>query len=167
MLVRKKLKVFDFNTPENNHFLVVRQLEVTGELYNRRTDVVGFVNGIPLVFFELKAHHRDLQQAYKDNLKDYKDTIPHLLHTNAFVILSNGIDLQDNSGTKIGTITSPYKFFHEWKRIDEDTEGVVSLDTTIRGTCSKYNLIDLFENFLLFDDSGGDVAKIIAKNHQY
>ena len=166
-LVSKKLKVFDFNTPENNHFLAVRQLEVTGELYNRRTDVVGFVNGIPLVFFELKAHYRDLRQAYEDNLKDYKDTIPHLLHTNAFVILSNGIDLQDNSGTKIGTITSPYKFFHEWKRIDEGTEGVVSLDTTIRGTCSKDNLIDLFENFLLFDDSGGDVAKIMAKNHQY
>ena len=166
-LVRKKLKVFDFNTPENNHFLAVRQLEVTGELYNRRTDVVGFVNGIPLVFFELKAHHRDLRQAYEDNLKDYKDTIPHLLHTNAFVILSNGVDLQDNSGTKIGTITSPYKFFHEWKRIDEDTEGVVSLDTTIRGTCSKDKLIDLFENFLLFDDTGGDVAKMIAKNHQY
>ncbi len=166
-LANKKLKVFDFNTPENNHFLAVRQLEVTGELYNRRTDVVGFVNGIPLVFFELKAHHRDLRQAYEDNLKDYKDTIPHLLHTNAFVILSNGIDLQDNSGTKIGTITSPYKFFHEWKRIDEGTEGVVSLDTTIRGTCSKDNLIDLFENFLLFDDSGGDVVKIMAKNHQY
>jgi len=166
-LTKKTLKVFDFNNPENNHFLAVRQLEVTGELYNRRPDVIGFVNGIPLVFFELKAHNRDLRHAYADNLKDYKDTIPHLFHTNAFVILSNGIDTQDNSGTKIGTITSPYKFFHEWKRISENVEGVVSLDTTIRGTCSKSNLLDLFENFLLFDDAGGDVSKILAKNHQY
>jgi len=166
-LTRKTLKVFDFNNLDNNHFLAVRQLEVTGELYNRRPDVIGFVNGIPLVFFELKAHNRDLRHAYADNLKDYKDTIPHLFHTNAFVILSNGIDTQDNSGTKIGTITSPFKFFHEWKRISENVEGVVSLDTTIRGTCSKSNLLDLFENFLLFDDAGGDVSKILAKNHQY
>lgn len=166
-LTKQTLKVFDFNNPDNNHFLAVRQLEVTGDLYNRRPDVVGFVNGIPLVFFELKAHTRDLRHAYDDNLKDYKDTIPHLFHTNAFVILSNGIDTQDNSGTKIGTITSAFKFFHEWKRISENVEGVVSLDTTIRGTCSKSSLLDLFENFLLFDDAGGDVSKILAKNHQY
>jgi type I restriction enzyme R subunit len=166
-LTKQTLKVFDFSNPENNHFLAIRQLEVTGDLYNRRPDVIGFVNGIPLVFFELKAHNRDLRHAYDDNLKDYKDTIPHLFHTNAFVILSNGIDTQDNSGTKIGTITSAYKFFHEWKRISENVEGVVSLDTTIQGTCSKSNLLDLFENFLLFDDNGGDVAKILAKNHQY
>ena len=166
-LTKQTLKVFDFNNPDNNHFLAVRQLEVTGDLYNRRPDVVGFVNGIPLVFFELKAHTRDLRHAYDDNLKDYKDTIPHLFHTNAFVILSNGIDTQDNSGTKIGTITSAFKFFHEWKRISENVEGVVSLDTTIRGTCSKSSLLALFENFLLFDDAGGDVSKILAKNHQY
>ncbi len=166
-LTKKRLKVFDFKNPENNHFLAVRQLEVVGELYNRRPDVVGFVNGIPLVFIELKAHHRDLQHAYDDNLKDYKDAIPHLFHTNALVILSNGLDTSDDSGTKIGTITSPYKFFHEWKRINENEEGVVSLDTTLRGTCAKDKLLDIFENFILFDDAGGDVIKIMAKNHQY
>lgn len=164
---KQTLKVFDFNNPESNHYLAVRQLEVTGELYNRRPDVIGFVNGIPLVFFELKAHTRDLRHAYADNLKDYKDTIPHLFHTNALVILSNGIDTQDDSGTKIGTITSPYKFFHEWKRVSENVEGIVSLEGTIRGTCTKSNLLDLFENFILFDDAGGDIAKILAKNHQY
>jgi len=167
ILDKKKLKVFDFKNPQNNDFLAVRQLEVVGELYNRRPDVVCFVNGIPLVFVELKAHHRDLQHAYDDNLKDYKDAIPHLFHTNALVILSNGLDTADGSGTKIGTITSPYKFFHEWKRIDENEAGVVSLDTTLRGTCGKEKLLDIFENFLLFDDAGGDVIKIMAKNHQY
>ena len=54
-LEKKRLKVFDFDNPAENDFLAVRQLEVVGELYNRRPDVVGFVNGIPLVFFELKA----------------------------------------------------------------------------------------------------------------
>ena len=158
---KKTLKVFDFDNPENNHFLAVRQLEVTGELYSRRPDVVAFVNGIPLVFLELKAHHRDLRHAYDDNLKDYKDTIPHVFNTNGFIILSNGLN------TNIGTLTSPYKFFHEWKRISEDEEGKVSLDTTIRGTCAKDKLMDLFENFIAFEDGGGDLIKILAKNHQY
>lgn len=160
-LVKKKLKVFNFKEYTDNHFLAVRQLEVIGELYNRRPDVVGFVNGIPLVFFELKAHHTDLRNAYTDNLKDYKDTIPHIFHNNAFVILSNGTD------AKVGTVTSPYKFFLDWKRIEEDEEGVVSLDTMLRGTCAPHRLMDLFENFLLFDESRGDVVKLMAKNHQY
>ena len=160
-LVKKKLKVFNFKEYTDNHFLAVRQLEVVGELYNRRPDVVGFVNGIPLVFFELKAHHTDLRNAYNDNLNDYKDTIPHIFHNNAFIILSNGTD------AKVGTVTSPYKFFLEWKRIEEDEEGIVSLDTMLRGTCAPNRLMDLFENFLLFDESRGDVVKLMAKNHQY
>ena len=160
-LVKKKLKVFNFSDYTDNHFLAVRQLEVVGELYNRRPDVVGFVNGIPLVFFQLKAHHTDLRNAYNDNLNDYKDTIPHIFHSNAFIILSNGTD------AKVGTVTSPYKFFLDWKRIEEDQEGIVSLDTMLRGTCAPHRLMDLFENFLLFDESRGDVVKLMAKNHQY
>ncbi len=160
-LEKKKLRVFDFEDYENNHFLAVRQFEIVGELYNRRPDIIGFVNGIPLVFFELKAHHTDLRNAYLDNLNDYKDTIPHIFHCNAFIILSNGTD------AKVGTITSPYKFFLDWKRITEEDEGIVSLDTILRGTCSRHNLMDIFENFLLFDDGEGDLVKIMAKNHQY
>ena len=79
-VIKEKLRVFDFQNIENNRFLAVRQLEVVGELYSRRPDVVGFVNGIPLVFFELKAHAKDLRNAYEDNLKDYKVTIPELFH---------------------------------------------------------------------------------------
>jgi len=160
-LEKRRLTIFDFDQAENNHFLAVRQLEVVGELYNRRPDVIGFVNGIPLVFFELKAHHTDLRNAYTDNITDYKDTIAHVFHCNAFIILSNGTD------AKVGTVTSPYKFFLDWKRIEEDEKGIVDLDTMIRGTCDKRRLLDIFENFLLFDDSGGEVAKIMAKNHQY
>lgn len=160
-LKKPKLRVFDFDQYENNHFLAVRQMEVIGELYNRRPDVIGFVNGIPLVFFELKGHHTDLRNAYTDNITDYKDAIPHVFHSNAFILLSNGTD------AKVGTVTSPYKFFLEWKRITEEEEGIVNLDTMLRGVCSRPNLMDIFENFLLFDDSGGEIVKIMAKNHQY
>ena len=160
-LEKRKLRVFDFEDYASNAFLAVRQLEIVGELYNRRPDVIGFVNGIPLVFFELKAHHTDLRNAYTDNITDYKDTISSVFHCNAFILLSNGTD------AKVGTVTSPYQFFLDWKRITEEEEGIVSLDTMLRGTCSKKNLMDIFENFLLFDDSGGEVVKIMAKNHQF
>lgn len=160
-LVKKKLKVFNFKDYNDNHFLAVRQLEIDSDYYKRRPDVIGFVNGIPLVFMELKAHNIGLRNAYNDNLNDYKDTIPQIFHHNAFIILSNGTD------TRVGTITSPYKFFLEWKRIEEEQEGIVSLDTVLQGTCAPKRLMDLFENFLLFDESRGEVVKLMAKNHQY
>jgi type I restriction enzyme R subunit len=158
ILVSKKLQVFNFNAPEKNHFLAVRQLVIKGQLYTRRPDIIGYVNGIPLVFFELKTHYKDLRFAYNDNITDYKDTIPDVFYCNGFIILSNGLD------AKVGTVTSPYNFFIEWKRITEDSEGVVSLDTMLKGTCDKHRLMDLFENFLLFDGQGDTVTKIIAKN---
>ncbi|BDD13117.1 DEAD/DEAH box helicase (plasmid) [Fulvitalea axinellae] len=160
-LVKTRLRVFDFGDYGNNHFLAVRQFEVQGELYLRRPDIVGFVNGLPLALFELKAHDTALRQAYSGNLKDYKDTIPELFHANAFIILSNGTE------SRVGTLTSPYKYFLEWKRISEEEEGKVSLDTMLRGTCAPERFMDIFENFLLFDSSKGEVSKLMAKNHQY
>ncbi|MFZ4752819.1 MAG: type I restriction endonuclease subunit R [Chitinophagaceae bacterium] len=160
-LEKRRLKVFDFEQAENNYFLAVRQLEVVGELYNRRPDVIGFVNGIPLLVIELKAHHQNIQNAFIENITDYKDTIPYLFYYNAFIILSNGTD------AKVGTLTSKYKYFLDWKRINEEDEGIVKMETMFKGTCAKQNMIDIFENFLLFDDSGGDIVKIMAKNHQF
>jgi type I restriction enzyme R subunit len=160
-LEKRRLKVFDFEQAENNSFLAVRQLEVVGELYNRRPDVIGFVNGIPLLVIELKAHHQNIQNAFIENITDYKDTIPYLFYYNAFIILSNGTD------AKVGTLTSKYKYFLDWKRINEEDEGIVKMETMFKGTCAKQNMIDIFENFLLFDDSGGDIVKIMAKNHQF
>lgn len=160
-LEKRRLKVFDFENAENNSFLAVRQLEVVGELYNRRPDVIGFVNGIPLLVVELKAHHQNIQNAFIENITDYKDTIPYLFYYNAFIILSNGTD------AKVGTLTSKYKYYLDWKRINEEDEGIVKMETMFKGTCAKQNLLDIFENFLLFDDSGGDIVKIMAKNHQF
>ena len=79
----RTLRVFDFDVPENNHFLAVRELWIKGPLYRRRADLIGFVNGIPLLFMELKNIHRNVRRAYDENLTDYKDTIPHLFHHNA------------------------------------------------------------------------------------
>jgi type I restriction enzyme R subunit len=156
------VKVIDFNEPDNNDFFLASQFWITGEMYKRRADLVGFVNGLPLIFIELKAVHKKLENAFRDNLTDYKDTIPQIFWYNAFTILSNG------SESRIGTISADFDHFSEWKKINsEGEEGVVSLETIIKGTCEKSKFLDLLENFILYRDAGGSLTKIIAKNHQY
>ena len=161
-MTSENVRIIDWNDVENNDFLLTSQLWITGEMYTRRADLIGFINGIPLVFIELKASHRNVKNAYDENLRDYKNTIPHLFWYNAFVILSNG------SQSKIGTITSVWEHFTDWKRIfDESEDGRVSLETMLRGTCEPSRLLDLAESFSIFMDVENGTAKILAKNHQY
>ena len=157
----RRAMVIDFAHPANNHFLAVKELKIHGDLYRRRTDIVGFVNGLPLLFIELKRSDVDVKNAYTDNYTDYLDTIPHLFYYNAFLMLSNGLE------AKVGTLGSKYEFFHEWKRLEEADEGSVALETMLRGICRKENFLDLFENFILYDHSDGRTVKILARNHQY
>jgi len=158
----QRLRVIDFDDAATNDFLIVRELWVSKSPYNRRPDIVGFVNGLPLLFIELKAHHKDVKVAYAKNFTDYKNTIPTLFHHNALVMLSNGDE------AKVGTFTSPFDFFHDWKRLDEEDPGVVDWETMLRGTCAKERFLDIVENFVHFDDSpSGGTVKALAANHQY
>jgi type I restriction enzyme R subunit len=159
--VRQRLRVLDFETPGNNDFLCVRELWVKGDLYRRRADIIGFVNGLPLLFIERKNLHKNLKTAFEQNFSDYRDTIPHLFHHNAIVMFGNG------EQAKIGSITSRWEHFNEWKRLAEEAPGAVDMETLLKGVCEKRNLIDLVENFILFDDSAGEPKKIIARNHQF
>jgi type I restriction enzyme, R subunit len=161
-MTSENVRIIDWDDVKNNDFLLTSQLWIAGEMYTRRADLIGFVNGIPLVFIELKATHRNVKNAYDENLRDYKNTIPHLFWYNAFLILSNG------SESKIGTITSGWEHFTDWKRIaDESEDGLVSLDTMLRGTCAPNRLLDLTESFSIFMDVQDGTIKILAKNHQY
>ena len=156
------LRVIDWREPENNTFFLASQFWVSGDMYRRRCDLVGFVNGIPLVFIELKATHKALKNAYDQNLRDYRVAIPQLFIYNALLIISNG------SQTRLGSISAAWEHFFEWKRInDEGEKGVVSLETVIRGTCDKTRLIDLVENFAVFEEERGGLIKKVAQNHQY
>jgi type I restriction enzyme R subunit len=156
------VRVIDWDEPKNNDFLLCSQFWITGEMYTRRADLVGFVNGLPLVFVELKAAHRRLETAFTGNLTDYKDTIPQLFWYNGLIILSNG------SQSKVGSMTAGWEHFADWKKIgSESEEGRISLDALLRGTCAPRRLLDLVENFTLFMEMPGGLAKLLAKNHQY
>jgi type I restriction enzyme R subunit len=156
------VRVIDWDQPDNNDWFLASQFWVSGDLYKRRCDLVGFVNGLPLLLVELKKSHGKIEHAYQHNLKDYKQTIPQLFWYNAFIILSNG------SQAKVGSVTAGWEHFSDWKRINSEGEaGVVSLETLILGTCEKTRFLDLVENFTVFDEGKGGLVKVVAKNHQF
>lgn len=158
----ERVRFFDFDSPTNNHFLAVSQLWIMGEMYTRRPDIVLFVNGIPLILLELKASHKSLVDAYRDNIRDYKDAIPKLFWYNMGIVISNGIE------NKFGSLTAPFEFFNEWKKSEkEEEEPKTDLTTMIRGVCDKIRLLDLFENFILYDESRAEAVKIIPRYFQY
>ena len=159
--VRDRLRLFNFDDPTKNDFLCVRELWVRGDLYRRRADIIGFVNGLPLLFIECKNVHSNLKIAFEQNFSDYKDTIPHLFHHNAIVMFGNGVE------AKVGSITSKWEHFHEWKRLHEEDPGVVDMETLLKGICDKRNFLDLVDNFILFDESSGNPIKILSRNHQF
>jgi type I restriction enzyme R subunit len=167
-----RARVIDFKNERgadgqpNNRLLAVRELKITGLRtpgYNRRADIVCFVNGLPLVFIELKAVYRNIRRGFDDNLRDYmqQDTIPHAFHHNAFLIVSNG------HRARYGSITSGWEHFAEWKRQDESEKGSVEAEVLLNGMLAHERLLDIVENFILFDSSKpGGTRKIIGLNHQ-
>jgi type I restriction enzyme, R subunit len=165
-LRQERARVLDFQNVSNNRFLAVRELKITGlraPSYNRRADLVCFVNGLPLVFIELKAVYKNIRAGFDGNLRDYLDenVIAHAFHHNAFLIVSNG------HRARYGSITSQWEHFAEWKRLDERDKGSVEAEALLNGMLAHDRLLDLVENFILFDASKpGAVRKVVARNHQ-
>ena len=157
------VRLIDFNNPQNNDFLAVRELPVQGRIHTRRADMVGFVNGMPLVFLEFKNFDKDVYNAYIDNYRDYIQTIPQLFWFNSLVLLSNGIE------TKVGSLGSKYDFFSEYLREQDHgarAKAESNLGTTLRLLLDKAKLIDILENFIVFDSRETGLRKILARNHQ-
>ena len=158
----ERVRVIDWENAEANDFLLVSQMSLQGPLYLRRPDLIGFVNGLPLVVVELKKPGVPAQQAFTDNLTCYKADIPALFWGNGLLIASNGTD------SRVGSLTADWDRFFEWKRIArEDEPRRVSLEVMIRGTCDKTRLLDLVENFVLFSEHKTGLVKIVGQNHQF
>lgn len=155
------VQYIDWSDATNNDFLLCSQMSITGEIETRRPDLICFINGLPIVFIELKASHKNLLSAYKNNLADYKNTIPKLFTYNQIIILSNGVQ------SKVGSISSQWEHFAEWKKVEsEKEERRVSLEVVIRGVCEQNRLLDIIENYTLYIKTKQTI-KIIAKYHQY
>ncbi len=157
-----RLRVIDWEHPESNDFLLVSQLWISGSLYTRRPDLVGFVNGLPLLNVELKKPGVSARRAFDENITTHKTDIPHLYWYNNLLIASNGTE------SRVGSITADWDRFFAWKRIErEDEPRRVSLEVALRGTCEKRRFLDLIENFTLFSEGKSGLVKILAQNHQF
>lgn len=155
------VRLIDFDNPERNEFHVVNQWTYIERGTNKRPDVIVFVNGLPLVLFELKSPARadaDNEDAYQQ-IQNYKRQIPTLFVYNAFCVIS------DMLHTKVGTITANESRFVEWKSVDGSYEATQFADwkTPLDGMFPKARLIDILKNFILFSED----AKILAGYHQY
>jgi type I restriction enzyme R subunit len=168
----ERVRLIDFDTPHKNQYLAVSQLWIKAtaqapKAAYRRPDVILYVNGLPLVFVELKNSNVKLRSAYDDNLSSYKHDIPQLFHCNAFCLLSNAIE------TKVGSLTAGWEHFFNWLRVDSEKESVdrrqiaeqgTSLEFAVAGVCQPHKLLDYVENFILYHK---ETSKIIAQNHQF
>lgn len=161
------LKLIDFDNPLNNTFTAVNQMWIKGHYRYRRPDVLLFVNGLPLVFIELKNSTVKVEEAYNKNLLSYREDIPNVFALNQICVLSNGLT------TKMGAFNADYEYFFEWLRVDDEKEHIdrdkfeadgSSILNLIDGLFRKERLVDYIENFIFFDNKR---TKIIAQNHQY
>lgn len=155
-----RVRVIDWVKPEANDFFIASQTWVASELYKRRPDAIGFVNGLPLLLCEWKAPGQGVQEAYDANLADYRDTVPRLFDANGFVVLSNGLE------ALMGASHAPFDAYAPWKRLEEDGPESVALDTLLRATCEPAHFLDLIENFTLFEEARGGLRKVLGKYHQ-
>ena len=158
------VRLLDFDDPGNNDFHVVNQWTFV-EYSEKRPDVIVFVNGIPLVMFELKSPSReetDASDAYKQ-LRQYMRQIPGMFVPNVFCVMS------DMSETRVGTITADEDRFVAWKSVDGDYSETkaATWKTMLDGMLPKERLLDIVRNFVCFNDSNDRIVKILAAYHQY
>jgi len=161
--IEERLQVFDFNHPEsvNNIFLLIEKFTIINTDSKKLTiEHLGFLNGIPLIFFDLKSNLNNKNQAGLIHVKKAKEFIPGLFIYNAFIILGN-----DNA-SKIGTITSKLQDYYEWKNEDEPTEVSSNIELLLIETCTKQRFLDILENFTLFSNKPTGMIKVLARNHQ-
>ena len=170
------VSLIDFANPENNDFAVVNQFTVIENHQNKRPDLILFVNGIPLVVIELKNatdENATIKSAYQQ-LETYKKTIPSLFSSNAFLVISDGLE------AKAGSLSAGLTRFMAWKTTDGKVEAshlVSQLETLIKGMLNKATLLDLVRHFIVFEKSKKEdpntgiisihTVKKVAAYHQY
>lgn len=167
-----RVRLIDFNNPDANDWLAVNQFTVSEGQHNRRPDIVVFVNGMPLTVLELKSaadENATIWTAY-EQLQTYKAEIPSLLHYNALLVVSDGLQ------ARVGSLTANQEWFKVWRAVEgeagvaiEAPKSMLELEVLVRGMFEKRRFLDLLQHFIAFeeDPDSGKVQKIIAGYHQF
>ena len=159
--------LIDFDTPDNNDWLVVNQFTVAEGQHTRRPDVVLFVNGLPLAVIELKNPADDnatVWSAYQQ-LQTYQAQIPALFATNAALVVSDGAQ------ARIGALGAGKEWFKPWRTItgrEDAAAKLAELQVVLEGVFEKRRFLDLVRHFIVFEDEGaGKLTKKMAGYHQF
>ena len=162
-----QVRLFDTENPDNNEFLVINQFTIQEGKNLRRPDIVLFINGIPVLIFELKnpTDEKATLTVAHNQLQTYMREIPSFFAYNAMMVISDGIQ------TRIGTISAQLERFTRWRTIDGEKEAPVHIpefEVLIRGVCTKKRLLDLIQSFIVYEeDERGNTIKKLAGYHQY
>jgi type I restriction enzyme, R subunit len=164
--IHDKVWLLDLEGIENNDWLAVNQFTVIEDRRNRRSDIVIFVNGLPLAVIELKnpADEKTTVRHAFNQIQTYKTDVPGLFVYNELLVISDGLEARG------GTITSGWDRFMPWRTIDGKEvapPGSVELEVLLKGVFEKRRFLDMVLNFVVFDDDGKSIAKKAAAYHQY
>jgi len=156
-----KVWMIDFENQDNNDWLAANQFTVI-ENQNRRPDIVVFINGIPISLIELKNaadEKATISNAY-NQFQTYKKDIPSIFVYNEFLIISDGIK------AKVGTLTADKDRFMPWRTLEQKSSDV-ELETVIKEIFRKDRILDILQNFIVFETDGQEIVKKLAGYHQY
>jgi type I restriction enzyme R subunit len=160
------VKIFDFDNPENNEFLAINQFSIQGSINKRRPDIVVFINGLPLIVFELKNpanEDADIKDCF-NQIQTYKTDIEDLFTYNLACILSDG------ANAKLGSLSADFERFMPWKTITgkkEECAGKHPDEVLIKGLLNKEFLLDYLKYFVVFENDNKKIIKKIAGYHQF
>lgn len=159
-------RLIDFADPDANDWLVARQFAVVEQKAIRRTDMVMFVNGLPIAVVELKRPGNEdatLDTAF-NQLQTYKAQIPSLFRTNALLVISDGVQ------ARIGSLTADRERFMPWRTVEGAElapKGTPELETLLKGVFEHRRFLALLEDFIVFTEAGDGLTKILAGYHQF
>lgn len=173
--VNPLVRIIDFENINNNSFKIVSQIKFNEGRATRIPDIIIYINGIPLIIFELKSiENREdatIENAYEQlggnsENSGYRYDIPTIFNYNAFCVISDGIN------NRLGTITSTFERYSEWKSVDgENVYGIHSvnkLDVMIDGVFEKERLLDIIINNIFYISKDKEhPIKILSQYHQY
>ena len=161
------IRLVDFEDAKHNIFKVVNQFEIQGKQELRIPDAVVFINGLPLVVIEFKSAVREnatIHNAYEQLTVRYTRDIPEIFKYNAFVVISDGVN------NKYGSVFAGYDYFYSWRKIDDDseeTEGINSLYSMVRGLFRKERILAVVKDFIFFPDQSNNETKIVCRYPQF
>lgn len=159
-----RARIIDWDEPVKNNLVAINQFTIKGKS-ERRPDVLLFVNGLPLVLFELKragAKNATLRGAF-NQIGTYRGQIPDVFTWNQVTVISDGVN------ARAGTFTAGWEHYAPWKTIDGSSmpKGVSEIEVLTKGMFAPDRLLDLVRNFVVYTGDGAGMVKKTAKYHQY